>query len=64
MKDSYNYVFHYNDYMTGPDKWCCFHRDDYASYWGGSAGKYVTFTSGSTPSEAWQKMIKLNEQAT
>ncbi len=67
MKDSYNYVFHYNDYVSGPDKWHCFHRDDFSSYWGGPVGRTgegrpVSFTTGTTPADAWQKMNKLDEQ--
>ena len=66
MKDSYNYVFHYNDYVSGPDRWHCFHRDAFVSYWSGSSNKTGSVcsrvTSGASPAKAWKKMIKLNEQ--
>jgi len=30
MKDSYNCIFHYNEYTTN---WYCVHRNEYREYW-------------------------------
>jgi hypothetical protein len=57
MKDSYNYLFHFNEY-TG--KWYCFHREDEPEYWNGGLGRPLELSpkisAGTTPLEAWEKI--------
>ena len=66
IKDTYNYMFHCNEY-TG--LWHCFHSDDTNAYWSGSFNhkgeQYpIRVSSGKTPDEAWKNMQLLNELVT
>ena len=49
MKDSYMFVFHYNEF---DHLWHCFHRDDYRGYW--NDRKSIKLGKGKIPELAFK----------
>lgn len=49
MKDTYMYIFHYNEF---DDYWYCVHRDDYKKYWNDK--KSIKIGKGKIPELAFK----------